>query len=141
MAINASDWFDSFDVEWAEDGLGFLADSAWRMKIVDGGVLVFGQKQASESFMVVAPHTWKSVKTPSFYPKAVNSSDWNDDAKVVPPSSNYGRRMKLMDGGMLLFQSQDGGFVVVAPHAWTTIHTSVDFTKRHPSKPNKTATR
>jgi len=36
--------------------------------------------------------------------------------------------MKIMDGGMLLLKekTESGGFVIVAPHGWTRVKTSLE---------------
>ena len=94
--------------------------------------------------MVVAPHAWTRVELPSVNLMAINASDWCDNFLVGMtgedhvltfsnpyPTKSAGYRMKFVDGGMLLFQSQDPTVpvVIVAPHAWTRVKTDCDFTK------------
>src|SRR5271168_4037103 len=77
MAIKASKWCNSFRIWWADDDLPGLTDDGYRMKIMEGGVLVFEGKPApSGAFLVVAPHAWTRLKTPSLAPMAINVSDW-----------------------------------------------------------------
>jgi hypothetical protein len=63
MGINASDWCDNFYIWWADDQTprGFV-DADYRMKVMDGGMLLF-QEKAAGGFRVVAPHTWTHIKT------------------------------------------------------------------------------
>jgi hypothetical protein len=74
------------------------------------------------------------TRGPSVDPMAINASDWCENFYIwwaddhAPGSSDYGYRMKIMDGGMLLFQEKGGEFSVVAPHAWKRIHTAFEFT-------------
>ncbi len=78
MAISGSDWYDSFDIEWAHKDLGFT-DRGWRMKIMDGGMLLLEGKQPLEGppgSWVAPPHAWTRVKTPSVDLTAIKPSDW-----------------------------------------------------------------
>jgi hypothetical protein len=68
MAINASDWCDRFEIEWAGSGQPKPPDG-WRMKIMEGGVLVLESKESPGAFLVVAPHTWKCIHTPFDFTK------------------------------------------------------------------------
>ena len=98
-------------------------DYRWRLKIMDGGMLLLQEKTKDGGFLRVAPHAWARVETPAVDPLAIKASDWCDnfyiplvDDHAPGFSGSYAHesvyRMKIMDGGMLLFQekTEDGGF-------------------------------
>ena len=58
MTIKASDWYDSFDIEWADDAYQWNTDYRWRLKIMDGGMLLLQEKTKDGGFLRVAPHAW-----------------------------------------------------------------------------------
>jgi hypothetical protein len=144
MAINASDWYESFEVSWKNDrppepfAGGDLDDSTYRLKITAGGMLVFQPKEeaGSTGVPVVPPHTWAYIKIATSAPllREINGSDWCEAFRIYweeswgdklgkPHYHEY--RMKIMDGGMLLFEGRsDGRSMVVAPVAWASLRTS-----------------
>jgi hypothetical protein len=66
VPINASDWIYNYEIWW-EEGQVELGPGEYRMKIMDGGMLLFGTnedaKEGDEEFIVVAPDTWTRIKT------------------------------------------------------------------------------
>jgi hypothetical protein len=54
MAIDASGWCDNFYIWWTDESCKFLTDEEYRVKLMDGGALLF----EPGAFNVVAPHTW-----------------------------------------------------------------------------------
>jgi hypothetical protein len=139
MAIKGSAWCNRFQIEWTDDNtdLEYLNDAGWRMKIMEGGVLIFeGKPSPSGAFMVVPPHTWTRLKTSSVKPMAVNTSEWADSVFIKwagnythGPQPTLEKRMKIVDGGMLLFEDEAGESLVFPSHAWKSLHTAFDFTK------------
>jgi hypothetical protein len=62
MAINASEWIDNYKVWWTE-GQTDLTDGEFRVKIMDGGMLLFDQKEyPGRGFIVAAPQAWTRIK-------------------------------------------------------------------------------
>ena len=139
MAIKASDWYDSFDIEWADDAYQWNTDYWWRLKIMEGGVLLFEGTPPTvpPSSWMAPPHALARVKTPASTPwqsrrTAGATTPMSGSRTMKIFSDEY--RMKIMDGGMLLFQEKTedggfGGFVIVAPHAWKFVKGPFDFTK------------
>lgn len=120
----------------------------YEMKMLAGGMLLLHEKPSEESehdpmfleFLVVAPHAWERVKTPSVDFLAINGSRWCHPYvwlvdKDPPPGfdspASPSSRMRIIDGSMLLLQEEgdDREFVIVAPHAWSGVHGSFDFTQ------------
>jgi hypothetical protein len=146
MPIKASPWLDTFHVTWAagQDN-SWINDREWRLKILAGGILHFETKPQGGNFSTHAPHTWKRIDTPSLGRMATQSaSRWNGNFYLVwadhdaPPLEGYGGyEVKILDGALLLFQAKTGedeeesdeGFVIVAPHTWTRLKGSFDFSK------------
>ena len=79
------------------------------------------------------------AKTPSVDPMAIKARGWCDNSYIWfahdERFSDDEYRMKIMDGGLLLFQEKTeggggfGGFVIVAPHAWKFVKGPFDFTR------------
>jgi hypothetical protein len=63
MAINASDWCESFLIWWEDDDFPKPTDDKYRMKIMDGGMLLFEEQENPGAFLVAAPHAWKGIRT------------------------------------------------------------------------------
>ena len=143
MAIKARGWCDNSYIWFAHDER--FSDDEYRMKIMDGGMLLLQEQTKGGGFLRVAPRAWTRVKTPSVDPLAIKASGWCDSFYIplvddhAPGSSSCcgqesGYRMKIMDGGLLLFQEKTegggfGGFVIVAPHAWKFVKGPFDFTR------------
>lgn len=68
MAINASEWCESYTVWWADNAkVGPFLDTEYRMKIMDNGMLLFQVKEGG-GLIAVAPHTWSGMKIGRFDP-------------------------------------------------------------------------
>jgi hypothetical protein len=62
---NASDRCENFRVWWADKDEGHdggFSEKEYRMKAMDGGMLLFQAKEGG-GFIAVAPHTWRRIKT------------------------------------------------------------------------------
>ena len=133
MAIDGSGWCERFKIEWASDWPGpGLTDEVWRVKIMDGGVLLF-ETETGGSF-VAAPHTWTRLKVSSVDLGELKASGWCDNFAGWAEGEKHfgsGYRVKLLGGGMLLLEEKttDGEFLVVAPQSWTALKAAFDFTE------------
>jgi hypothetical protein len=80
MAIKASDWYDSFDIEWADDAYQWNTDYWSRLKIMEGGVLLFEGTPPTvpPSSWIAPPPAWARVKTPAVDPLAIKAHGWCD---------------------------------------------------------------
>lgn len=86
MAINTSDWCNSFYIWWAnDDDLQRPTDGEYRMKIMDGGMLLFEAKPGGRgAFLVFAPHAWRGIHTPfDFRPHTRDRHCGLDHAQAV----------------------------------------------------------
>ncbi len=126
MAIKARGWCDNSYIWFAHDER--FSDDEYRMKIMDGGMLLPGEDQG---WRIRQSRAWTRVKTPSVDPLAIKASGWCDSFYIplvddhAPGFSSCcgqesGYRMKIIDGGLLLLKEKTegggfGGFVIVAP--------------------------
>ena len=110
LAIKAHGWCDNSYVWFAHDER--FSDDEYRMKIMDGGMLLLQEKIKDGGFLRVAPHAWARVETPAVDPLAIKASDWCDNFYIPlvddhapgfsgPYAHESAYRMKIMDGGVL----------------------------------------
>ena len=62
MAINASDWCERHHVWWIDTKEDRFPDTAYRMKIMENGMLLFQHRELGGNY-VCAAHTWRRVRT------------------------------------------------------------------------------
>jgi len=155
MAIKSDiTWHHRFRINWTNlnyPGPYVDADDGWRMKMLEGGALLFETMQSvgpphpgPPDSLIVGPHRWTSMRIRSV-------SRWLSTKTIIAcedaliwlkGESTFGSvlyDMRLLADGTLILREEPSGrpeetdpqyleYLVVAPHAWERVRTSsVDF--------------
>lgn len=137
--MRCTEWFDDYKVI---SGYDALASSSFRLKILEGGTLLYGGVgRDGEAGHATGPAHWTAVAIPAdrsirrdrqhlrlgldgakwcesfFVSWADDAYSRLEDAGLRPTDSTH--RMKILANGMLLFQHKDdAGLLLAAANTW-----------------------